>query len=85
MPDFMIKFPTLIVGLVVGFILLRLFSIDRPIFYKWPSPDNAGKAKYKDKNGICYEYATEEVDCSANKAKIRPYPLQVPQPYMVMK
>lgn len=85
MGEFIIKFPALIIGLVGGFMLLRLFSIDRPIFYKWPSPDNVGKVDYKDKNGICYEYAKEEVDCAANKSLIKPYPLQVPQPYMVMK
>jgi hypothetical protein len=85
MAEFFIYFPALIVGLVVGFVFLRLFAIDKPIFYKWPSPDNAGKVSYKDKNGICYQYLAEEVDCAANKARIKPYPLQVPQPYMVMK
>ena len=85
MPDFMIRFPALVAGIVGGFILLRLFAIDRPIFYKWPSPENAGKVHYKDKNGACYEYTSDTVDCNANKDKIKPYPLQVPQPYAVMK
>ena len=85
MPDFMIRFPALVAGVVGGFILLRLFAIDRPIFYKWPSPENAGKVRYKDKNGICYEYTSDAVDCNANKDKIKPYPIQVPQPYVVMK
>ncbi len=85
MSEFFVRFPALIVGLVVGFILLRMYAIDRPIFYKWPSPDNVGKVTYKDKNGVCYQYQGDIVDCAANKDKIRPIPLQVPQPYAVMK
>ena len=85
MPDLMIKFTPLVIGIVVGFIILRLFAIDRPIFYKWPHPENAGKVKYKDKNGLCYEYETSTVDCATNKAKIKPYPIQVAQTYLVAK
>ncbi len=82
--NFYVKFPGLIVGLIIGFIILRLFAIDRPIFYKWPSPDNVGKVTYKDKNGICYQYHGNIVDCDQNKKKIKPVPLQIPQPYAVM-
>jgi hypothetical protein len=80
-----IKFSALIFGIVAGFIMLRLFAIDKPIFYKWPHPENAGKIKYKDKNGLCYEYESETVDCATNKAKIKPYPIQVAQTYLVAK
>ncbi len=85
MSEFFVRFPALIVGLGLGFILLRMYAIDRPIFYKWPSPDNVGKVTYKDKNGVCYQYQGDIVDCAANKDKIRSTPLQVPQPYAVMK
>ncbi len=85
MSEIFVRFPALIVGLGLGFILLRMYAIDRPIFYKWPSPDNVGKVTYKDKNGVCYQYQGDIVDCSTNKDKIRPIPLQVPQPYAVMK
>lgn len=84
MSEFMIQFPSLIVGLVAGFILLKVYSQQKPIYFKWPSPDNAGKVKYKDKNGICYEYNSTAVDCAANKDKVKPYPLQVQQPFAVM-
>lgn len=85
MSEFFVRFPALIVGLGLGFILLRMYAIDRPIFYKWPSPDNVGKVTYKDKNGVCYQYQGDTVDCEAHKGKTRPIPLQVPQPYAVMK
>jgi hypothetical protein len=85
MSQFFIKFPGLIIGIIVGFIVLRLFAIDRPIFYKWPSPENVGNITYKDKNGTCYQYEGNIVDCSQNKKKIKPVPLQVPQPYAIMK
>ena len=85
MSEFFVRFPALIVGVVLGFILLRMFAIDRPIFYKWPSPENAGKVTYKDKNGVCYSYKSDVVDCKAKGINVKPLPLQVPQPYAVMK
>lgn len=85
MTEVFIRFPAFIIGLIAGFVLLRMYTIDRPIFFKWPSPDNIGKVTYKDKNGVCYQYEGNVVDCAANKGKIKPVPLQVPQPYMVMK
>jgi hypothetical protein len=85
MNNFPVRFPTLIVGIVLGFAFLRLFTIDRPIFYKWPTPENAGKVNYKDKNGTCYTYDAAVVDCNLNKDKVKPIPLQVPQPYLIMK
>jgi len=85
MSEFFIRFPALIAGIIIGFILLRMFAIDRPIFYKWPSPENAGKVTYKDKNGVCYTYNADSVDCKAKDLKVKPLPLQVPQPYAVMK
>lgn len=80
-----IKFPALIIGIIIGFSLLRMFAINRPIFYKWPSPDNMGKVTYKDKNGVCYEYSGESVNCDSYKGQARPLPLQLPQPYAVMQ
>ena len=85
MSEFFIRFPALIAGVVLGFILLRMYAIDRPIFYKWPSPENAGKVTYKDKNGVCYSYNSESVDCKAKGVNPKPLPLQIPQPYAVMK
>jgi hypothetical protein len=80
-----IKYPAFIIGIIAGFVLLRFYGADRPIFYKWPTPDNAGKVNYKDKNGVCYQYESTEVDCAANKEKVKPLPLTVPQPYLIMK
>ncbi len=85
MSEFFVRFPALIAGVVIGFILLRMFAIDRPIFYKWPSPDNAGKVTYKDKNGVCYSYNSDVIDCKTKGITVKPLPLQVPQPYAVMK
>jgi len=85
MAEYFIRFPALICGLIAGFIILRMYAMDRPIFFKWPSPDNVGKVTYKDKNGTCYQYEGNIVDCAANKSKIKPVPLQVQQPYLIMK
>jgi hypothetical protein len=45
------------------------------IVYKYPTPENAGKIIYKDKNGICYKYTSKELDCDKNVARLKTYPL----------
>jgi hypothetical protein len=63
-------------GIVVGIFLVYAIKPDIKSTLKYPHPDNVGKLTYKDNNGICYQYKADKVDCSANKDKQVPYPLQ---------
>jgi hypothetical protein len=31
---------------------------------------------YRDENGICYTYSSKTVECDANEATLRQYPIQ---------
>ena len=44
--------------------------------YKYPTPDNAGKLTYKDKNDVCYKYSGKEVSCDAKDIVLKTYPLE---------
>jgi hypothetical protein len=70
-----IRIGPLITGLVIGIIAILFIKPQNDVVYKYPSPDNAGKITYKDKNGVCYKYSAKKVDCDSNESRMKEYPL----------
>ncbi len=70
-----IKLSYLAIGIIIGIIGVYFIKPTQNIIYKYPTPENAGKIIYKDKNGICYKYSSKEVDCDKNVARLKNYPL----------
>jgi hypothetical protein len=64
-----------LLGVIVGVFLIYTVKPDISVIMKYPHPDNCGKLTYKDKNGICYQYASEKVKCDGGPKQV-PYPLQ---------
>jgi len=61
-------------GLVIAAIIffgLKPETKDRVV--KWPNPENAGKAVYRDRNGMCYMFESQIVDCDKVKGKLQAY------------
>jgi hypothetical protein len=65
----------LLVGIVVGAIAILFINPEKTIVFKYPTPDNAGKVVYKDKNGVCYKYSAKAVDCDKNESRLKDFPL----------
>jgi len=65
----------LIIGAILGIAGIYFLKPEATITYKYPTPQNAGTLTYKDKNGVCYQYEGKEVNCDANDAKLKNYPL----------
>ena len=65
----------LLLGIVLGIAGIFFLKPEATIVYKYPTPENAGKLTYKNKNGVCYQYSGKEVSCDANDAKLKTYPL----------
>ena len=65
-----------LVGLVVGFLVLKFYKTPPQTIVDYPHPDNVKDRVYRDKNGICYSYTAKEVNCDANESTLRSYPLQ---------
>jgi len=70
-----IKIVPLIIGFVIGFIAIMAIKPEKSIIFKYPTPENAGKVVYKDKNGICYKYSTKMVNCDKNQSRLKDFPL----------
>ena len=74
--DHFVLFPFL-AGLFVGFVAITLKKPDDTMrILKWPHPSTAGKFTYRDKNGLCYKFKSEEVDCSKVKESLKDYPYE---------
>lgn len=70
-----IRLVPLISGLVVGIIAILCIKPEKMIVYKYPTPESSGKVVYKDKNGVCYKYSANKVNCDKNESRIKDFPL----------
>ena len=64
-----------IIGIVVGIIAIMFVKPERTVVYKYPNPEGSEKIVYKDKNGVCYRYKANKVDCDKNQDKLKEFPL----------
>jgi len=70
-----IRLVPLVFGIIVGIVGILFVKPIENIIYKYPTPENAGKIVYKDKNGICYTYQSQQVDCDKNESRMKDFPL----------
>jgi hypothetical protein len=70
-----IRFIPLITGIVIGIIAVILIKPQKTVVYKYPTPESSGKITYKDKNGVCYKYTANKVDCDKNESRLKDFPL----------
>ena len=59
------------ISLVIGLFCAYLFTPMPEVIIRYPTPENAGKIIYQDTNEVCYKYKAEEVQCPADKSKIK--------------
>ena len=70
-----LQFMPFIVGIVIGTIAILCIKPEQNVVHKYPNPENSEKIIYKDKNGVCYAYASTKVDCDKNEDKMKNFPL----------
>ncbi len=63
-------------GLIVGLLVVFYYRAPPTVVFEYPHPQNVNNRVYRDKNGICYSYNSTPVDCDANEATLKQYPLQ---------
>jgi hypothetical protein len=70
------RFIPFISGLVIGVIVSLFYKPEKQIIHQYPHPSEATDKVFKDPNGTCYKYSSHEVDCDANEATLKDYPIQ---------
>ena len=53
------------------FFVVKPEATDRVV--KWPRPENCDKLTYRDRNGICYKFEAQIVDCAKVVDKLENY------------
>jgi hypothetical protein len=64
------------IGIGVGVLFILFYNAPRTTIYEYPHPQNVNERVYRDQNGVCYTYSAKKVDCDANEATLKPYPIQ---------
>lgn len=70
------EFLPFLVGFAVGVVGILFVKPKPRVIFKYPHPTSVEEVTYKDPNGVCYKYKTNEVSCDANEDTLKPYPLQ---------
>ena len=70
------QFLPFLIGLTIGIFFVYVLKPAAMVITKYPNLDNAGHVVYRDRNGTCFQYTTNEVDCDKSEDRIKPYPLQ---------
>ena len=65
-----------IVGLLIGFILVLLYPINKKNVIIYPTDENKGKIQYKDSAKNCFEALVEDVKCPKNPTNVNIIPIQ---------
>lgn len=71
-----INIPVFLISLSVGILFVYLFQPDLKVIYVYPTPDNLNKIQYKDKAENCFKFEAQEIQCPADKSKIKDIPVQ---------
>lgn len=64
-----------IISFAIGLFLVYVFNPPPNVVVKFPSPYNAGKIVYRDKNDTCYVYKASSVSCPLDKSIVKPQPI----------
>ena len=70
-----IKLFPLCIGIIIGIITIIFVKPEQKFVYKYPNPQTCDKLTYKDKNGVCYKYTANKLDCDKNEARLKNFPL----------
>ncbi len=70
------RFLPFLLGLAIGFVVFMIYKPEKEIVRQYPHPEKEKDKIFKDPNGTCYRYTSHEVDCDANEATLKDYPIQ---------
>jgi hypothetical protein len=60
---------------MVGLLVCYVMEPQKKVVLKFPSPSNAGKVVYVDKQGQCYKYNVQKLDSCPSTTNVKPQPV----------
>ncbi len=71
------RFVPFLVGLAFGFVaIVRRKPDETERVPKWPHPTTVNQYVYRDRNGLCFQFQSEEVNCDQVKETLKDYPYE---------
>lgn len=71
-----LEFFPLLMGFTIGIFIVYILKPAAVVIVKYPNLDNVKDTVYRDRNGTCFKYDIQEVDCDKSEDRIKSYPLQ---------
>ncbi len=71
-----LQFFPFLMGLAIGIFCVYILKPAPVVVIKYPNLDNVETTVYRDRNGTCFQYKVDQVDCDKEEDRIQPYPLQ---------
>jgi hypothetical protein len=65
-----------LLGIVAAALIFLIYRPQKQVIHQYPHPNDVKGNVYKDPNGTCYSYTAHAVDCDANEATLKEYPIQ---------
>ena len=62
-------------GIIAGIFLICTMRLKAKEVIRYPNPENVDTTIYRDKNGVCFKFKSEEVSCDENQANLKEFPL----------
>jgi hypothetical protein len=69
------NFPVFIIVFSLGLLYVYLFTPQKQVMVKYPTPFNANSIIYHDKTNNCFKYNSTKVECPSDKSKIKEHPV----------
>ena len=64
-----------LLAFIVGLLVCYVMEPKKKVILKFPSPTNAGKVTYVDKQGQCYKYNVQKLDVCPTDKTVKPQPV----------
>ena len=79
--NFQFNIPIFLLCFGIGMLYVYLMTPKPQVIIKYPTPYNSGKVTYTDliDTDSCFQFTSEQVECPADKSKIKQQPLIVNQ------
>lgn len=63
-------------GIAAASVIFMVYKPEKQVIHQYPHPSKGSDTVFRDMNKACYKYSSHEVDCDANEATLKDYPIQ---------
>ena len=62
-------------GIIAGIFLICTMRLKTKEIIRYPNPENVDTTIYRDKNGVCFKFKSNDVSCEDNASAIKEFPI----------